>query len=48
MTSEGERNFFMPSTGSNPATGNTSTTNGSLTCKKRKLTSIVWMVLIKS
>ena len=48
MTSEGERNFFMPSTGSNPATGNTSTTNGSLTCKKRKLTSIVWMVLRKS
>ncbi|KAL6331824.1 hypothetical protein AAG906_020168 [Vitis piasezkii] len=32
----------MPSTGSNPATGSTSTTDGSLTCKKRKLTSIVW------
>ncbi|WJZ96780.1 hypothetical protein VitviT2T_015431 [Vitis vinifera] len=42
MTSEGEENFFMPSTGSNPATGSTSTTDGSLTCKKRKLTSIVW------
>ena len=42
MTSKGEENFFMPSTGSNPATGSTSTTDGSLTCKKRKLTSIVW------
>ncbi|KAL6335030.1 hypothetical protein AAG906_025817 [Vitis piasezkii] len=42
MTSEGEENFFMPSTGSNPATGSTLTTDGSLTCKKRKLTSIIW------
>ena len=41
MTSKREENFFMPSTGSNPATGSTSTTDGSLTCKKRKLTSIV-------
>ncbi|RVW95526.1 putative AC transposase [Vitis vinifera] len=32
----------MPSTGSNPTTSSTSTTDGSLTCKKRKLTSIVW------
>ncbi|RVW94116.1 Zinc finger BED domain-containing protein RICESLEEPER 2 [Vitis vinifera] len=42
MTSKGEENFFMPSTSSNPTTGSTSTTDGSLTCKKRKLTSIVW------
>ena len=48
MTSEGEINFFMPSTGSNPATSSTSTTNGSLTCKKRKLTLIVWMILRES
>ena len=48
MRSEGEINFLMSSTGSKPATSSTSTTNGSLTCKKRKLTSIVWMVLRKS
>ncbi|WJZ89198.1 hypothetical protein VitviT2T_008430 [Vitis vinifera] len=42
MTSEREEIFFMPSSGSNLATGSTSTIDGSLTCKKRKLTSIVW------
>ena len=42
MTSEGEEIFFMSSTSSNPATSSTSTIDGSLTCKKRKLTLIVW------
>ena len=42
MTSEGEENFSMPSIGSNPAIGSTSTIDWSLTCKKRKLTLIVW------
>ena len=42
MTPEREKKNFMPSTGSNPTTSSTSTTDGSLTCKKRKLTSIVW------
>ena len=32
----------MPSNGSNPATGSTSITKGSLTCKKRKMTLTVW------
>ncbi|KAL6334197.1 hypothetical protein AAG906_006784 [Vitis piasezkii] len=41
MTLEGEENFFMPSTGSNPATGSTSTTDGLLTCKKES-DLIVW------
>ena len=36
MTSEWEKKIFMPSTGSNPTTGSTSTTDGSLTCKKKK------------
>ena len=34
MTLEGEENFSMPSTSFNTAIGNTSTTDGSLTCKK--------------
>ena len=36
MTLEGDEKIIMPSTSSNPAIGSTSTTNGSLTCKKRK------------
>ena len=42
MTSKEGENFSMPSAGSTPITGSTSTIDGSLTCKKRKLTSIVW------
>ena len=41
MTSEEGENFSMLSAGSTPITGNTSTTNGTLGSKKRKLTSIV-------
>ncbi|WKA03692.1 hypothetical protein VitviT2T_021789 [Vitis vinifera] len=32
----------MPSAGSTPITGNTSTTDGTLVSKRRKLTSVVW------
>ena len=32
----------MPSAGSTPITSNTSTTNGALGSKRRKLTSAVW------
>ncbi|KAL6313143.1 hypothetical protein AAG906_026065 [Vitis piasezkii] len=41
FTKEGE-NFSMPSAGSTPITGSTSTTDGTLVSKRRKLTSVVW------
>ena len=34
--------FFIPSVGSNPNIGSTSTTNRTLASRKRKLTTIVW------
>ena len=42
MTSEEGENFSMPSAGSTPITGSTSTTDGTLVSKRRKLTSVVW------
>nr|CAN80659.1 hypothetical protein VITISV_014393 [Vitis vinifera] len=47
MTLEGDEKIFMPSTGSNPAIGSTSTTNGSLTyrCIKRRNVDIKQQLL---
>ena len=41
MTSQKRENFSMPSAGSTPMTSSTSTTDGTLVSKRRKLTSIV-------
>ena len=42
MTLEEEENFSIPSAGSNPITGSTSTTDGTLGSKRRKLTLVIW------
>ena len=42
MTSKEGENFSIPSAGSNPITGSTSTTDGTLGSKRRKLTLVIW------
>ena len=42
MTSKEGESFSMPSASSTPITGSTSTTDGTLVSKRRKLTSDVW------
>ena len=42
MTLEEEENFSIPSAGSNPIIGSTSTIDGTLGSKRIKPTSVVW------
>ena len=42
MTLEERENFSIPSAGSTPITSSTSTTDGTLGSKRRKLTLVVW------